>query len=169
VAGDVNDLDAIVKNKDISYKQAHQQLMMLFSKLSDPKGIKNVILHSAKSSGVFYSSRTKDEFERYDEAIFIGLCRLMHIGTNESIYHIVDLLQYDLGVSNNEVLRQRITEIGSPALQHLKTKLQELEDSKLSSDKRNRERVRANIQAIHECMSHIEQGTKIDAGVTPCQ
>jgi hypothetical protein len=158
-----DNLNKIVKNTNISYKQASDQMVTYFDKISNPKAIKKIVTQSAVKASALYASETKDEFERYDEAIFIGLCKLVQINTDESIYEIIDLLQYDLGVSNNEVLRQRITEIGAPALKHLKALSQNKKRTSTNAKSQKQ------LEVIQDCISHIEKGQKIDAGVSPCR
>lgn len=162
------DLDDIANDKRISFKTAKQEIQELIEGIGDPIRIKSIILRSSDQAKLCYTWEQKDIYERYDEAIFIGICRLVYINTAESIRQLVDLIQYDLGVSNNEILGQRITEIGRPALLHLKTKLRELRKKEKTVNQESKQLSSKKIRLIEGFIKYIKKGKKIDAGVGPC-
>jgi hypothetical protein len=161
-------LNDIVNNKNISFEEARQKIEVLFSELIDPSTIKSLILQSSRHARLIYGYSQKQRYERYDEAVYIGVCRLVQINTSESIRELVELIQYDLGVSNNEVLGQRITEIGRLALIPLQTKLKQLKKKEAGYKEESRTRVSKKIGTVQNYIDSINEGRKIDAGVGPC-
>ena len=162
------DLDTIANDKRISFITAKQKIQELIEGIAGPIMIKSIILRSSDQAKLCYTWEQKDIYERYDEAIFAGICRLVYINTAESIRQLVDLIQYDLGVSNNEILGQRITEIGRPALLHLKTKLRELRKKEKTVNQESKQLSSKKIKSIEGYINYIKKGKKIDAGVGPC-
>jgi len=162
------DLDDIAKDKRISFRTAKQEIQELIEGIADPIRIKSIILRSSDRAKLCYTCEQKDIYERYDEAIFLGMCRLVQMNTAESIRQLVDLISYDLGVSNNEILGQRITEIGGPALLHMKTKLRELRKKEKTGNQESKQSASKKIRLIEGYINYIKKGKKIDAGVGPC-
>jgi len=162
------DLDGIVSDKGIPFDQAIKKIDSLLKRSIDPVFVKKLVLYSSEHAKSTYTYEQKEKYERYDEAIFIGMCRLIQMNTAESIRQLVDLIQYDLGVSNNEILGQRITEIGRPALLHLKTKLRELRKKEKTVNQESKHLASKRIRLIEGYIKYIKKGEKIDAGVGPC-
>lgn len=161
-------LDVIANDKRISFENAEQKIQQLIEGITDPLMIKSIILHSSDHARLCYTYEQKDKYERYDEAVFIGMCRLVQINTAESIRQLVDLIHGDLGVSNNEILGQRITEIGRPSLLHLKTKLRELQEKGNTFNQESKKLVSKRTKLIECYIDYINKGKRIDAGVGPC-
>ncbi|KPK67261.1 hypothetical protein AMJ82_10975 [candidate division TA06 bacterium SM23_40] len=184
------ELQHIAEDHTISYKEAVPRMEALFGRLDDPQIVKAVMLLSREGSESVWAQMTrapegengpseewyrfKAEWDRYDEAVCIGMCRLVQIGTSESIKHLVDLTSHYLGETNCEILLQRITEVGEPALEHLRSKLREQEALKEGRDEGGEEQAQPAIEywavigMLEDCIAFIEKGEILYAPVEPC-
>jgi hypothetical protein len=162
------DLDRIANDKAIAFNQAVVHIDSLFERSIDPVFVKRLIIYSAEQARSFQTWDQKKIYERYDEAIFIGICRLVNLNTAESVRQLVDLINLDLGVSNNEIIGQRITEIGHPALEHLDIELRKLRNKEKTSNQETEKLSSMRIRRIESYIKHIKEGKKSDVGVGPC-
>lgn len=170
LASEVSYIKEIATNKNITYRQAVKKIEHYFVKINDPKKIKSIIKEASAYASSKYSFETKSEYERYDESRLIGICRLINIGTDESIKTLVDLTTHYMGASSGETLNQRITEVGKPAIKYLKHKIQEIENLKID-EKEESQRIyySGKIERLQKMIKYINKNEIFDVGNSPCR
>lgn len=184
------DLQEIAEDHSISYKEAVPRIEALFARLDDPYTVNAVMLLSTEAAASAWTEMTRaaegengpseewyrfqEEFDRYDEAVFIGMCRLIQMGTSEAIEHLVDLTSHSLGPANKEILLQRITEVGEPALEHLRSKLEDTKRLEEGTGEGGEAQVEPDIQhwvvikMLQDCIEFIQKGEILTVYVEPC-